>query len=379
LAGLRVLDLSRVLAGPYCTLILADLGATVIKVEHPDGGDEARGFLPLIDGASAYFAAVNRGKRSIALDLADDDDRRIFQRLLDQADVLVENFRPGVMDRLGFGWPALQARWPRLVVASISGFGQHGPYRERGAYDLIVQAMSGMMSLTGHPGQPPARAGTSIGDLAASVFAANGIQAALLRRVRSGRGGRVDVAMLDCQVALLENAIARCLVDGQAPPPLGARHSGAAPFDAFRAADGWLVIAAGNDALFARLAQLLEAPHWLADERFASRSARVAHQAALKAQIEERLAAAGAADWLARLEGAGVPAGPIQDVAAVLNDPQLAARGLLAPVQGMALLAAHTPIRLDDTPWATTLPPAPALDQHRAEILRQLDDGETTR
>lgn len=373
LEGLLVVDLSRVLAGPYCTLLLRDLGATVVKVEHPDGGDEARGFLPFIGDQSAYFAAVNRGKLSIALDLALPADRGSFERLLDRADVLVENFRPGVMDRLGYGAAALAARWPRLVLASISGFGQHGPYAERGAYDLIVQAMSGLMSLTGHPGQPPVCAGTSVGDLAASLFAANGIQAALLRRVRTGRGGAVDVAMLDCQVALLENAIARCVADGRPPPPSGARHSGAAPFDAFQAADGWLVIAAGNDALFARLADALGRPGWCADARFAGRAARVEHQAALKALIEERLATAPVAHCLTLLQTAGVPAGPINHIDAMLQDPQIASRGLLAPIEGLGLPAAHTPIRFPSTPWPATLPPAPRLDQHRAQILRLIE------
>jgi CoA:oxalate CoA-transferase len=373
LDGLTVLDLSRVLAGPYCTMLLADLGATVIKVEHPEGGDEARGFLPFIGGQSAYFAAVNRGKQSIALDLGQAEDRAIFERLLARADVLVENFRPGVMDRLGYGGATLLARWPRLVVASISGFGQHGPYRERGAYDLIVQAMSGLISLTGHPGQPPVRAGTSFGDLAASVFAANGIQAALLRRVRTGCGGLVDVAMFDCQVALLENAIARFQASGEVPQPMGARHSGTAPFDAFQAADGWLVITAGGDALFQRLATVLERPAWCDDPRFAGRAPRVEHQAALKALIEERLATAPVAHWLALLQAAGVPAGPIQDIAQLMADPQLAHRGLLAPVDGLALHAAHTPIRFDEQPWPTTLPAAPALDQHRADVLRLIE------
>lgn len=373
LDGLLVVDLSRVLAGPYCTMLLRDLGATVVKVEHPDGGDEARGFLPFIGDQSAYFAAVNRGKLSIALDLAQPADRGIFERLLDRADVLVENFRPGVMERLGYGALPLAARWPRLVSASISGFGQHGPYAERGAYDLIVQAMSGLMSLTGHPGQPPVRAGTSVGDLAASLFAANGIQAALLRRVRTGRGGAVDVAMLDCQVALLENAIARQVAEGRSPQPAGARHSGAAPFDAFRAADGWLVIAAGNDALFARLAAALDSAGWCTDARFAGRAARVEHQAALKTLIEQRLATAPVARWLALLQAAGVPAGPINDIAAVLQDPQIAHRSLLAPIEGLGLPAAHTPIRFPSTPWPATLPPAPRLDQHRAQVLRLIE------
>lgn len=372
LAGFVVVDLTRVLAGPYCTMILADLGATVIKVEHPDGGDEARQFLPFIDGESAYFATFNRGKKSIALDLQRGADREILDRLLGLADVLVENFRPGALDRLGYRWETLTARHPRLVLASISGFGQTGPYRHRGAYDLVVQAMSGMMSLTGHPGAPPVRAGTSLGDLAASVFAANGIQAALLQRARTGRGSRVDVSMFECQVALLESAIARHAAEGVSPGPQGARHSGTAPFDAFKVADGHIVITAGGDLLFSRLAQVLGHREWCSDPRYATRAARVRHQAELKTAIEACLAHENAATWLARFEASGVPAGPINDVEAMLADPQLGSRGLIAPLGTSSLLAPATPVLMDEGKYPARHPPWPRLDEHREEILAML-------
>ena len=236
LAGFVVIDISRVLSGPYCTMMLRDLGAEVIKVEQPGMGDEARQFLPFHEGRSAYFATINRGKKSIALDLKADADREVFDRLLARGDVLVENFRPGVLDRLGYGFEVLQLRHPSLVLASISGFGQDGPYRERAAYDVVVQAMSGMMSVTGYPGMPPARAGSSIGDLSAAMFACNGIQAALLQRVRTGRGCHVDVSMFESQIAMLEGAIPAFLSTGISPGPIGARHPGTAPFDAFAAA-----------------------------------------------------------------------------------------------------------------------------------------------
>src|SRR4029453_4385534 len=245
LAGFVVLDLTRVLAGPFCTMMLGDLGATVIKVEQPGPGDEARHFLPFIRGESAYFAAVNRGKKSIALDLKVDADRAVFDKLLARADVLVENFRPGVLDKLGYAFESLERRHPRLGLATISGFGQSGPYKDKGAYDIVVQAIGGMMSITGHPGMPPARTGASLADLGAGLFAANGIQAALLQRFRIGRGCRVDIAMLDCQIALLENAVARYCATGVSPHRMGARHSGSAPFDAFKAADGYVVLVAG--------------------------------------------------------------------------------------------------------------------------------------
>ena len=372
LAGFVVLDLTRVLAGPYCTMMLADLGATVIKVEHPDGGDEARHFLPFVDEESGYFATFNRGKKSIALDLQKSEDRAIFEGLLSIADVLVENFRPGVIDRLGYGWDTISQRYPRLVYASVSGFGQTGPYRHRGAYDLVVQAMSGMMSLTGHEGAPPVRVGTSLGDLAASLFAANGIQAALLQRSRTGSGARIDVSMLESQVALLESALARYVAEGTSPTPMGARHSGTSPFDAFLAADGYVIITAGGDSLFSRLAQVLEHPEWCADPRFSTRAARVEHQAELKHAIESCLAENTVAFWLQHFEQAGVPAGPINDIQAMQEDPQLLSRGFLAPQGTSGLMAPATPILMSGRGYPKRHAPAPKLDEHREEVLAML-------
>ena len=242
-ADVTVLDLTRVLAGPYCTMVLADLGARVIKVERPGAGDDARAFGPFAGGRSAYFASLNRGKESIALDLKAEADRATFEALLARADVLVENFRPGTLERLGFGWEALAPRFPRLVYAAVSGFGASGPYADRPAYDVIAQAMGGIMSLTGQPGAPPTRVGTSIGDIAAGLFTAIGVGAALHHRSATGRGTKIDVAMLDSQVAILENAIARYLATGEVPGPLGSRHPSIAPFAAFAAADGHLVLA----------------------------------------------------------------------------------------------------------------------------------------
>ena len=378
LAGYVILDLTRVLAGPYCTMILGDLGATVIKVEQPGTGDDSRGFLPFINGESAFFASVNRGKKSIALDLKLGDDRAIFESLLARADVLVENFRPGVLDKIGYGWAQLEARYPRLVLASISGFGQTGPYREKGAYDPVVVAMSGLMSITGFPGMPPARPGTSIGDLAAALFAANGIQAALLQRARTGRGCQIDVAMLECQIALLEMGIARTLADGVSPGPLGAGHPGSAPYDAFRAADGHLVICAGTDGLFSAFAKLLGFPQWVTDPRFIDRKSRVANQAILKTAIEEKLAEHPVAEWLQRLDRAGIPAGPVNNIAAMMADPQVLARGLIMDIAGSpGQKAAATPLLLGGAAYPQSLPPAPALDGNRDEILRFAASGAT--
>jgi CoA:oxalate CoA-transferase len=369
-AGLLVVDLTRVLAGPFCTMVLADLGARVVKVERPGGGDDARAIPPLRDGRSAYFASVNRGKESIALDLRDAGDRAVFEALLARADVLVENFRPGAMEKLGYGFEALRGRHPRLVYAATSGFGHDGPYARRPAYDVIVQAMGGIMSLTGHPGGPPTRVGTSIGDIAAGLFTAIGIAAALHQRAATGRGTKVDVAMLDAQVAILENAIARCVATGEVPGPLGSRHPVIAPFAAFRAADGHLVVAAGNDALFRRLCEVLARPDLAGDARFATNADRVANVDALHDALEEALAARGVADWLARLEQAGLPCGPLQDVAQVMRDPQVLARNMLIRAGGTPM--AGNPIKLAGAPDPPERAPAPLLDEHRAAILREL-------
>jgi CoA:oxalate CoA-transferase len=369
-AGITVVDLTRVLAGPYCTMVLADLGARVVKVERPGAGDDARAFGPIVAGRSAYFGSLNRGKESIALDLKRAADRAVFDALLAKADVLVENFRPGTLERLGYGWDALHERHPRLVYAAVSGFGRTGPYARRPAYDVIAQAMGGIMSLTGQPGAPPTRVGTSIGDIAAGLFAAIGIGAALHDRAATGRGTLVDVAMLDAQVAILENAVARYLATGAVPGPLGSRHPSIAPFAAFAAADGHLVIAAGNDGLFARLCGLIGRPALAADARFAGNEARVRNADALAAELEAALAAAPVAEWLAKLADAGIPCGPIHDVAQVLADPQVRARNMVIRAGDTEM--AGNPVKLAAHPDAAERTPAPALDEHRAAILREL-------
>jgi len=286
LSGITIVDLTRVLAGPYCTMVLADLGARVIKIEAPDGGDDSRGYGPFVNDKSAYFMAMNRGKESIALDLKTDADRKVFERLLEQADVLVENFRPGAMERLGYGWEALHAHHPRLIYAAASGFGHTGPYAPKPAYDMVVQGMGGIMSITGHPGGPPTRVGASIGDITAGLFTAIGIASALHHRHTSGEGMKIDVAMLDCQVAILENALSRYFLTGRSPQPLGARHPSIAPFAAFATADGHIIIAAGTDALFGKLCVALGRPALARDGRFLRNDARAENVDALGAEVE---------------------------------------------------------------------------------------------
>src|SRR5438132_2497035 len=291
LSGILIVDLSRILAGPYCTLLLAELGARVIKVEVPQAGDAARQYGPFKNGKSTYFASVNRGKESIALDLKTAGDRGIFERLLDKADALVENFRPGTMEKLGYGWDSLHQRYPRLVYAAASGFGHTGPYSHYPAYDMVVQGLGGIMSITGHPGMPLTRVGTSVGDLAGGLYTAVALNAALLHRERTGEASKVDVALFDCQLALLENAVMRYTATGEIPGPLGARHPSITPFEAFATKDGHIIIAAGNDALYVKLTEALGRPALPDNPLFRTNALRNQHQEALRAEIESVLRA----------------------------------------------------------------------------------------
>ncbi|MEY2433038.1 MAG: CoA:oxalate CoA-transferase [Acidimicrobiaceae bacterium] len=332
LSGVKVVDLTRVLAGPYCTMVLCDLGAEVIKIEHPVGGDDSRHIGPFINGVSAYFASLNRGKQSRSLDLKNSADRDELDALLADADVLIENFRPGTMEKLGYGWDSVHARFPRLIYAAVSGFGHTGPLASRPAYDMVVQAMGGVMSITGHPDGPPTRVGTSIGDVAAGLFTTIGVCSALYDRALTGEATKIDVAMLDCQVAILENAIARYAATGDVPGPLGARHPSITPFAAFAAADGHFVIAAGNDVLFRRLSEVIGCPGVADDPRFATNGLRTQHHAELQVEIEAALRSETVATWLERLEAADLPCGAINDVAAVLAHPQVRARNMVVHI-----------------------------------------------
>jgi CoA:oxalate CoA-transferase len=375
LSGVTVIDLTRVLAGPYCTMILADLGARVIKVEHPETGDDSRHFGPFMNGQSAYFGSLNRGKESIALNLKNDADKAIFEKLLASADVLVENYRGGTMEKLGFGWDTLHERFPRLIYASASGFGHTGPYMKRPAYDMVVQAMGGIMSVTGHPDQPPVRVGTSVGDITAGLFTAVGINGALLHREKTGEAIKVDVGMLDCQVAILENAIARYAATGEVAGPLGARHPSITPFDAFEAKDGWIIIAAGNDTLFRRMCEAIGAPELPDDPRFVTNGLRTDNEAALSEAINAALRARTVDQWLAMLEKAGVPCGPINAIDQVLSDPHVLARNMVVtsedPDSGKLLMAGN-PIKMSGFADPETRRPAPKLDADRAAILKEI-------
>lgn len=375
LAGITVLDLTRVLAGPFCTLTLADLGARVIKIEHPDGGDLARRLGPDLNGVSGYALSVNRGKEGIALDLKQEADVAIFHRLLARADVLVENYRPGVMEKLGLGWDALHARHPRLIYAATSGFGQTGPYARHAAFDLVAQAMGGLMSLTGHAGGPPTRVGCSIGDIVAGLYTTIGINAALVHRARTGEGMHIDVAMLDCQVAITENAIVRHLA-GEAVGPLGSRHPSSAPFDAFPTRDRHVIIAVADDGGYRRLCALLERPDLAADARFATVPSRLAHHEALKEELSTTLRTRPCDEWIGLLRAGGVACGPINTIADVVDDPQVAARNMIVEVDdpdaGRVRLFG-CPIKMSAFEDPHLRPTAPRLDGDRARILAELD------
>lgn len=375
LAGVRVLDLTRVLAGPYCTMVLADLGAEVVKIERPGVGDDARQFGPFLpSGVSAYFASINRGKKSVTLDLHDPRDVETLLKLAMRADVLVENFRPGTMDAFGLSSERLHQLKPSLIYASLSGFGRTGKSAGRPAYDIIIQAMSGLMSITGHDSAHPARVGTSISDLLTGLFAAVGILASLHRRERTATGADLDLAMLDCTVAALENAISRFEVTGEVPQPIGTRHPSIAPFQAFATADAPIVVAAGNEALWHKLCDVLGRPELADDRRLENNAARAGNLDYLEKALTDRFRTQPAAWWLARLEAAGVPCGPIRSIADVAGDPQLAARGMLHHMLSgeseSSFLTAGSPLRIDGaSPSLSTR--APVLGEHTESVLRE--------
>ncbi len=377
LDGITVLDLTHVLAGPFASVTLGDLGARVIKVERPGTGDDTRAFPPFTQGESAYFAGLNHGKLSVALDLKAEDDRALFERLLARTDVLLENYRPGVMERLGYGWDTLHAQYPRLIYGAVSGFGHTGPEKMKPAYDMVVQARGGVMSITGEEGGPPVRVGASIGDIIAGMYLTEGVLAALYQRERMGMGAKIDIAMLDAQVAVLEHAVAIASATGKAPGPTGARHPTITPFSTFRASDGFFVIAAGNDALFAKLAAALGQPGLATDPRFATNGKRCENVHLLKRIIEGVTLERPKAHWIAALEAAGVPTGRVQDMLEVLKDPQLQARNMVIPVTarpgGPGFTAAGNPIKMSTLPEITARDPAPALDGDRQAIIDWLD------
>ena len=375
LAGVRIVDLTRVLAGPYCTTLLWELGAEVIKIEQPGHGDDTRAFPPFQNGESVYFASINRGKRSLALNLKDAQDRKVFEALLARADVLVENFRPGTMERLGYGYAAVKEKFPGLVFAAISGFGDTGPYRDLPAYDLIVQALGGMISINGPEGGTGVRLGISLADLAAGTFAALAISSALYERRQSGEGRYIDIAMLDVQTMLLESALVRQFATGETQKPTGSRHPVITPFDVFQAKDGPIAVACANDHLFNELCDAIGAPALKDDPHYNTLFARFANQPALKAELEKVLAADTVAGWVEKLRPLGVPVAPIHTMADVAHDPQLKARTMFVDVDDPEmgkLKMTGSAFKISGYAQSPTRPPAPNLDEARADVLAEL-------
>jgi crotonobetainyl-CoA:carnitine CoA-transferase CaiB-like acyl-CoA transferase len=371
LNGVRVLDFSRVLAGPYATMYLADLGADVVKIERPGTGDDTRSFgPPFSQGISTYFLSINRGKRSVVLDLKDPSGRETALALADQADVVIENFRPGVMDRLGLGPSVMRKRNPKLVYCSISGFGREV---ERAGYDLVIQGMGGIPSITGEVSGGPIKCGASIADLVTGLNAVQGILAALFRRGNTGEGGIVDVPMLDGQVALLTYH-ASSLLNADVPPQrLGNHHPSIHPYGTYRAKDGYINIAVGNDKLFRAFAVAIGKPVWNADDRFETNASRVAHRSELDAMMDTVLAEGSVDEWCEALGKAGVPAGPINSVAAAVAEVDLVEHA--HPGGQGVVRTTPLPYRLDDAPRASTLAP-PSLGQHTDEVLKEWLDSD---
>ena len=375
LAGLTVLDLSRVLAGPYCTMTLGDLGARVLKIEEPGKGDDTRRWgPPFWRGESAYFLAVNRNKESLTLDLKHEPGRAILTRLVERADVLVENFRPGTLERLGFGYEACRAVNPRLVYASVSGYGTTGPEASRAGYDLIAQGEGGVMSLTGEPDGEPMKAGVSQADIVAGLWALQGILVALYDRERTGQGQRVDTSLLEGQIGLLTYHASNYWATGTAPERLGNRHPNLTPYGTFRARDGWVTVGAGNDVQFTKLCAALGGPALADRPEYATNEARLTHRASLEAALAPLFVALDAADVLDRLRAAGVPAGRVLSVPEALDTPQVRARAMVVELAHPTIPDFRTtglPVKLSRTPGHPRTAP-PLLGEHTESILAEL-------
>ena len=375
LSGFVVVDLTRVLSGPYCTMVLADLGARVIKVEHPGKGDDTRHWGPPFLGAeSAYFLSINRNKESVTLDFKPPEGRELLDRLLARADVFVENFRPGTIDRAGFGWDTVHQKFPKLVYASISGYGQTGPRRDEAGYDAVMQAEGGLMSVTGDPDRPGYRLGVAITDMVAGLYCAQGITAALLARERFGKGQRVDIGMLDTTAALLTYQAANWFATSKVPQRQGNRHATIAPYETFTTTDGEIVIAVGNDGIWERFCAAVDLPELAADPRFKTNKDRMENYDAMRPPIDRAFRTRTSAEWIAILNAAGVANGEVRDIGQMLNDPQLAARNMVATLMHPTVGATKVigaPIKLSENEASLRTPP-PVLGQHTDAVLAEI-------
>jgi len=371
LERLKVVDLSSHLSGPYCAMLLADHGADVIKVERPGSGDDARRMPPFVGGESAPFMIWNRNKRSVIIDLKSEAGKAELLALIDSADVLIENFRPGTLERLGLGWPALSARNPRLIYAAISGFGQTGPYRDRGGFDLVAQGMSGLMSVCGPKDGPPHRLPIAISDVGAGMHLAIGILLALQARHHTGKGQMVETSLLEAAMSFGVYEAAHVAATGTTPPRLGQAHRGTSPYQVFPTADGWITVGAAQDNFWLRLCDTLGVPELQRDARFASNGDRVRNNDALVGLLEQHFRAKPSQHWLAALDRIGIPCGPVLNFEEAMADPQVVARGMAVDTEHAAAGRSKTlgiPVKLSATPGGLRRP-APRLGEHTAEVL----------
>lgn len=373
LNDITVLDLTRVLAGPYASMWLADLGAEIIKVERPDTGDDTRSYgPPFVNGESSYFMSVNRNKKSVTLNFKTEEGQEILWNLIDQSDVLLENFRPGTLDRAGFGYEDVKERHPEMIYTSISGFGQTGPFKDEPGFDLSIQGMSGLMSLTGSNDGPPTKFGTSISDLVSGIYGAMGTITALYHRQRTGEGQHVDVGMMDSMVSLLTYQAGRYFATGKVPERMGNFHPSLSPYETFETKDGYINLALGNDSLFERFCTLIDREELLDEEEFSTNPNRVQNQEYVHETIEEEMKKKTTDEWLETLSEAGLPAGPIQDVEEVFEHPQIDARDMLEQVEHPEtgeISVTGIPIKMDKTPGEVEDPP-PTLGEHTDQVLQ---------
>ncbi len=375
LQNIKILDLSRVLAGPYCTMILSDLGAEVIKVEIPETGDDSRCFGPFKNGQSLYFLSINREKKSISLNLKSERGKEILKDLVKQVDVVIENYRPGTMEKLGLGYDTLKEVNPAIIYAASSGYGHSGPSSSKASYDILAQAMGGIMSITGWPDSPPTRVGMSLGDITASLYTAIGILAALHQRTITGLGQKVDIAMLDCQVSILENAITRYQVENKSPEPLGNRHPTITPFQAYKASDSYFVIAAGNDSLWVKLCEVLGRPDLAENNSFITNKLRTQNISELNAELDKTIITKTAEEWIEAIDKAGIPCGPINTIDKIMKDKQVLSRNMIVEVEDAkagTIKIAGNPVKMSSIEEKPDRRPAPEIGENNFEIYSGL-------
>lgn len=374
LENIKILDLTRVLAGPFCTMILHDLGAYVLKIEVPKTGDDARAFGPFKNEQSLYFLGINRGKESVSLNLKTEKGKQILRELVKQFDVIIENYRPGTMEKLGLGYEELRKINPKIIYAASSGFGHTGPDAQKPAYDILAQAMGGIMSITGWPNSPPTRVGISLGDITASLYTAIGINAALYQRSSTGEGQKIDVSMLDCQVAILENALARFQVEGKFPEPLGNRHPTVTPFQAFKAKDDFLVIALGNDNFWGKFCTAINNADLINDGRFKTNELRTKNLSALEPILTEAIAKKTAAEWFEIFDDSQIPYSPINTIDKVMKHRQILSRNMIVEVadkKAGSIKIAGNPIKMTSIEEKKHREPAPDVGEHNEKILQK--------